>query len=131
MCVICNENNALTSDDAINPKQSRSNFDSLWILKLNRKQEKKEKKKKKMKLFERSSKDSAILRRAFAAKKPGRAVRFEGDDSRAGGVDDDEVMKLNRAHDAAAFDRGARRGKRAADATRQQSVLNIAGMIFV
>jgi hypothetical protein len=81
----------------------------------------------KVKLFERSSKDSAILRRAFAAKKDKpRSVRFAGDDSHAGGVEDDEVMKLNRVHDAPAFDRGARRAMRG-DATRQRALLNITG----
>lgn len=82
----------------------------------------------KIKLFERSSKDSAILRRAFAAKKADkqRSVRFAGDDSLAGGVEDDDVMKLNRAHDAPAFDRAARRHMRG-DATRQRALLNITG----
>jgi hypothetical protein len=52
-----------------------------------------------MKLFERSSKDSAILRRDFQ-KNAGKSRSFAQHDTRAGGVADDDVALLNHAHDA-------------------------------
>jgi hypothetical protein len=86
-----------------------------------------------MKLFERSSKDSAILRRDFQKKaSSGRGASMAQHDTRAGGVADDEVMLMNQAHDVIPLSRSstssARRLK-SDDAAR--SVLKITGKLTV
>jgi hypothetical protein len=80
-----------------------------------------------MKLFERSSKDSAILRRDFQ-KNAAKSRRFAQHDTRAGGVADDDVALLNHAHDAVLpLSAQKRHAKSKADDAAPRGVMKITG----